>query len=584
MRGLLLLLIVIMVVFVSGTEPLLAQDDGGSSGYALEAGWDGPGFYFSLLKIAACYLLFMMWLYTTDWLSTDAQELKLQHRRWNPVVFGTFLGAFVLVWLLPWFVASYPLLLIAYVAPLASYVVHRNKQVHISKRVMTPNHIKFWLAGRMSLFGVNVDTEEKDPHESGPPVILTARGGETDRDDNVNLLSARQAPGFRDARQLVADTLYRRGDSIMLDFTQQAASVRHMIDGVWHADDPIEREIADPMLEAFKTLCGLDPNDRQKRQEGTFAADYQSLKFDGTFASQGTKTGERVIIKLVGEKTQFEALNDVGMRPKMQQQLGELLEAKQGFVLLSAGPASGLRSTTNVVLRGCDRFIREFMAVEDEANRYEPVENIMMITYNSAAGEKQIDVLPKFFLQEPNVAVVRDLDSKETATMVCDEVANERVLVSTIRAKDSADALLRVLALGVPPAKLAKRITAVLNQRLIRKLCENCKVQYAPTPKVLKQLGIPEGRVQAFHRPPQETEIEEICPECGGIGYLDRTAIFELAVIDDSVRRVLASSPDADTLRQALRKAGMQSLQQEGIVLVAKGVTSLPELMRVLKQ
>ena len=584
MRGLLLLLTVIVVVLAGPAAPLLAQDDAGSGGYALNAGWDGPGFYFSLLKIGAAYILFMMWVYTTDWVSTDAQELKLQHRRWNPVVFGTFLGAFMLVWVLPWFAASYPLLVVAYVAPLATYVVHRNKQVHTSERVLTFSHIKFWLASRMTIFGVEVDTEEKDPHESGPPVILTARGGETDRDDSVNLLSARQAPGFREARQLLADALYRRGDSIMLDFTQQAASVRHMIDGVWHADDPIEREIADPMLEALKTLCGLDTNDRQKRQEGTFRADYQALKFDATFASQGTKTGERVIIKLAGERTQFEDLNDVGMRPKMQEQLRELLGDKQGLLLFSAPPASGLRSTVNVALRGCDRFTREFMAVEDEANRYEPVENIMMMTYNSAEGEKQIEVLSKFFLQEPNVAVIRDLDSAETVTTVCDEVFHERILVSTIRAKDTADSLVKVLAVGVAPAKLAKSIKAMISQRLIRKLCEHCKVQYAPPPKVLKQLGIPEGRVQAFHRPPQETEIEEICPECGGIGYYGRTAIFELAVVDDAVRRVLASSPNAETLRQALRKAGMQSLQQEGIVLVAKGVTSLPELMRVMKQ
>jgi type II secretory ATPase GspE/PulE/Tfp pilus assembly ATPase PilB-like protein len=356
-----------------------------------------------------------------------------------------------------------------------------------------------------------------------------------------------------------------------------------MIHGVWHADDPIEREIADPMLEALKTLCGLDANERQKRQEGTFRAEYQSIKFEGTLASQGTKTGERVIIKLAGQKTQFETLDDVGMRPKMQEQLRELLAEKQGLAIFSATPASGLRSTVNVALRGCDRFTREFMAVEDEANRYEVVENIMIMTYNSAGGEKQIEVLPKFFLQEPNVAVIRDLDCQETATMVCEEVFNERILVSTIRAKDTADALLRVLALGVPPAKLAKSSLAVIGQRLIRKLCENCKVQYAPTPKILKQLGIPEGRVQAFHRPPQDAEIEEICPECGGIGYYGRTAIFELSVVDDSVRRVLASSPNADTLRQALRKAGMQSLQQEGIVLVAKGITSLPELTRVLK-
>jgi len=121
---------------------------------------------------------------------------------------------------------------------------------------------------------------------------------------------------------------------------------------------------------------------------------------------------------------------------------------------------------------------------------------------------------------------------------------------------------------------------------LIRKLCEDCKEPYAPAPQVLQQLGIPEGRVQAFYRPPQPNadEHREPCEKCGGIGYYERTAIFELLTVGDAVRRVLTENPKLEPLRQAARKDGMKSLQEEGILLVAKGVTSLPELMRVLKQ
>ena len=127
----------------------------------------------------------------------------------------------------------------------------------------------------------------------------------------------------------------------------------------------------------------------------------------------------------------------------------------------------------------------------------------------------------------------------------------------------------------------------MVNQRLIRKLCESCKEAYAPTPHVLQQLGIPEGRVQAFYRPfqpnPQEPPRSP-ARSCGGIGYLGRTAIFELMIVGDAVRKVLATHPKPEALRQAARKEGMKSLQEEGVLLVAKGVTSLPELMRVLKQ
>jgi type II secretory ATPase GspE/PulE/Tfp pilus assembly ATPase PilB-like protein len=169
---------------------------------------------------------------------------------------------------------------------------------------------------------------------------------------------------------------------------------------------------------------------------------------------------------------------------------------------------------------------------------------------------------------------------------MCDEIAENRLMISTIRAKDCAEALLRVLALGVPPADFAKAVTAVVGQRLVRKLCESCKEAYAPPPQVLQQLGIPGGRVQAFYRPPQPNaeQPKEPCQVCGGIGYYGRTAIFELLVVGETVRKELSNSPKLERVRTAARKDGMSSLQEEGVLLVAKGVTSLPELMRVLKQ
>jgi len=178
--------------------------------------------------------------------------------------------------------------------------------------------------------------------------------------------------------------------------------------------------------------------------------------------------------------------------------------------------------------------------------------------------------------------VVRDLVNAETVRMLCDGASDGRLIVSAIRAKDCAEALLRVLALKAPPAEFAENVTAVLSQRLVRKLCEHCKEAYVPTPQTLAQLGIPQGRVDVFYRPPQHAE--EPCAACSGIGYVGRTAIFELLVVNPAVRKAVASNAKLEVLRQAARKAGMRTLQEEGIVLVAKGITSLPELSRVLKQ
>jgi type II secretory ATPase GspE/PulE/Tfp pilus assembly ATPase PilB-like protein len=301
----------------------------------------------------------------------------------------------------------------------------------------------------------------------------------------------------------------------------------------------------------------------------------------------GTPAGERVLVQLEGKKVRFENMEALGMRPKMEEQIREIMARQQGFFLISAMPGGGLRSTTNVILRSSDRFMREFYALEEADNRYEVVENIKVSTYNAAEGQTAASALPELFFQDPNVIVVRDLVDGETVSLLCSEIPKDRLIVSTIRAKDSAEALLRVLALKAPPADFSRAISAVLNQRLIRKLCPRCKSAYPPPPDVLQKLGIPVGKVEAFYRPPQapvEGEKREVCPECADVGYVGRTAIFELLLVDSTVRKTLAATPRLDLLRQAARKAGMRSLQEEGIVLVAKGVTSLAELMRVLKQ
>ena len=538
----------------------------------------GTGQYMSWLKIMAAWLVFLMWVGTTDWVSRDCQEMKLQYLRWNPIVFGVFLFFYMLMWFLPWFWLGFPILIVAYIAPLATYIIYRNGQVDSSQQVLTPAHIRFCISQWFS----SIEAEKKAAWEKGPPVSLTASGGATERDDKAHLLAARQTPGFNDSRGLLAEALMRRAAAIMLEYSQQSVGVRYMIDGVWHNDEPQERENCDPLLESFKVLAGLNPQERQARQKGAFQIEYGGVKYAASLASQGTQSGERVLLQFDPAKVQFKSLDDLGMRVKMQEQLLATINQKRGFVLFSAMPASGLRSTTAMALQKTDRFTREFMAVEDAANRYEPVENVPVTTYNSLEGQTPNSILTKVFRTVPDVVVIRDLVNADTVRMMCEATSDNKMFVGTIRAKDCAEAILRVLAMKAPPKLFAKSITAVLNQRLIRKLCDECKEAYAPTPQVLQQLGIPQGRVQAFYRPPQEPE--EVCTECNGIGYKGRTAVFELMVVDDTVRKLLASGAKLELIRQAAAKAGMQSLQAEGVILVAKGITSLPELMRVMKQ
>ena len=127
-------------------------------------------------------------------------------------------------------------------------------------------------------------------------------------------------------------------------------------------------------------------------------------------------------------------------------------------------------------------------------------------------------------------------------------------------------------------------IKAVLYQRLVRLLCPDGKVGYTPAPDLLQKLGIPSGKVEQLYRPPKPEEIDKPCLTCQGLGYKGRTGIFELLVVNDQMRDILVKQPKLELLKKAVRDSHQRVLQEEGILLVAKGVTSIQELMRVLKQ
>jgi type II secretory ATPase GspE/PulE/Tfp pilus assembly ATPase PilB-like protein len=550
--------------------------------------WRGPGHYLSLLKIIATLILFFFWVKTTDWANCDMQEVKaMDLLHWNPILFGTFFGAILLVFAIPGinFWIGYAILFLSYVAPLTTFIILRNKKVTNDLRVMTAEHIRYWLAVNLNKVGFKIEHKKRDPHEAGPPVKVAASDPD-ERVRNARLLAARQSPGLLAAREIIAEGLFNRASAIMLDFTQQGMALNLMIDGVWHPRDARDRESADPALAALKLICGMNPQDRQNRQEGPFVIEFRGKSFNATMASQGTPTGERVIVQLEQKKIPYKHVEDLGMREKMEERLRNLLASPKGLVLFSAPPASGLRSSTKIFLQSTDRFTREFMAVEDAKNPYEEVENVPVTTYDSGAGQGPEDILLKIFRMMPNVLVVRDLVNDKTVDMLCEEIEEEgRLVIGTIRARDCCEALLRVLSLGVTPELFANSIAGVVSQRMIRILCYDCKEAYAPQPQLLQQLGIPEGCVPALYRPkpPDPENPKLICPRCNGIGYFGRTALFEYLEIGENVRRVLIENPNLDLLRQAARQDGMKSFQDEGLLMVAKGVTSMPELMRVLK-
>ncbi len=550
---------------------------------------DNPSIFW--LKLLGLWLLFLLWVRSADWVNRDSQIYNLGYGKWNAILFFPFLAvlllfAFPIIVGLPFFWVAFALMIVVYLATYVPYVVIRNKSVALHQKVFTPDWFRYEIALLANKIGIKMESERKADYEKGAPVDLMAIAAPEDRDNQANLIAARQSPGYLLVKDLIADMVEHRSDKCILDYTQQSVVARQHIDGVWHNGDTRDRESGDVMLAVMKTLANLSATERRKKQESKFAAKYKDHSFVCPISSQGVTTGERVVVQLLGGfQRAFKHYEDLGMRSKTAEQWADCMGQSKGLVLLAAMPEGGLTTLTDVSLMETDRLLRDFVAIEEEHHREREIENIEVTTYDATKGETASTVIPTLIRKYPNAYVLRDFSDPEASKLLINEVRDDdRLVVTNVHAKSAPEALLRILQLKAPQRDFAAVATAVLCERLIRKLCDTCKVAYTPTPELLKKLGIPPGKVETLFRVPKPEEIEKPCKECGGLGFKGRTGVFELLMVDDKCREVLVKQPKLDLLTKAARLAGMRPFQEEGLLLVAKGVTSLAELQRVLKE
>jgi type II secretory ATPase GspE/PulE/Tfp pilus assembly ATPase PilB-like protein len=550
----------------------------------------GDGFYFSIVKLVLSVLAFFGWIAACDWINRDIRKFsQLQYRFWNAVAFAPFAIAFLLQFVIPWYAVSFPLLLIAAVAPLAVYVRTRNKPLPADDQVFTPAHFRVLLAERLRPLGIKIRATQRKKGLD-PPVTLQARGAPSGEEGQRREISARQSPGQAVLRDLLLKAIGHRASGIMLDYAAEGVAVKFLVDGVWLDGDPLTRIVGDPVLVSAKTLCGLRPDDRRTRQVGQFTAveDATKRKIFCKLTSQGTKTGERALVQFDDPGIRKRRLPDYALRPKVQEDLEKLLQAKKGLFVISAPAGAGLTSLSTACLAAIDRYTRSVMAIEDKAAPDIEVENVQIVPFDSIELETPMTKLPGVIRQFPDVVVVPDMVNADTATFLCEEaLSDDRLIITMSRAKDAAEGLLQpAIATKAPLKKYAAAVSGSIAQRLVRKLCEKCKEAYPPQPQILQKLGIPADKVSAFFRPPtpRPDVKQEICGTCAGLGYVGQAAMVELIVVDDLIRQTILKDPKVESIRAAARKAGMKSFEDEGLMLVVKGITSVAELSRVLRE
>ena len=569
---------------------LLAQE-GSAQEQAFEAMRRGrPGGYLSLLKLGLIAVIFILWVAVVDWINRDAMQFGkktgLKPEFWNPIIVISFLIAFMVVITVPLFWAGYPVYVaFSLLPPMMYLLVRRGKLKQDAALARTVKSSK----------GKPVDEPpEVLPQDDGAEVTFSP-GGADDNDRKSRLIRARQTGGFADLKDLIFNAQFKRADQLLLDFTPNGVGIRILVDGTWHALEPMERQAGDAMLASLKYLTGLNVAERRAQQKGEVAAKSDHGKVRLVVVSQGVPTGERVVLRFDSGAQSAVPLDQLGMFPDMLDKVKQAMD-HAGVSIISSPPGHGFTSTWQGALMTTDRLTRDCVAFINQDETESDIENVTPKYYDPVGGPPQVDALRALLLTQPDMLVVPQVEDAATMDLLVDQALNqERSILFRTPARSAAEALLRVYSQAGDRQKFLEATKVVTCQRLARRLCPTCRTEVRVQPQLIQQLG-GEPRAQGtlfnqYQLPPPEQRIDEKgnpieippCETCGGIGYIGRIAIFECLEMSDELRKVVRSNPQAATIEAAALKLGKKSLTQQAYQLVLLGVTSLAEVQRVLK-
>lgn len=387
---------------------------------------------------------------------------------------------------------------------------------------------------------------------------------------------AREAPVIQRVNQVIQRAMDLDASDVHIEHFEEALQIRYRVDGVLQEKSKIpERTLADAVVSRLKLLANLNIAERRLPQDGRIMMRVKGHELDLRVSTLPTVHGEGVVLRLLDRGSAQLDLVNMGFSKKNLEDFSHLLRRPHGLVLLSGPTGSGKTTTLYAALSGMDSDSAKIITAEDPVE-YQ-LEGINQIPVNSQIGLNFARALRSILRQDPDVIMVGEMRDSETAQIAVQSALTGHLVLSTLHTNTAAGALVRLEDMGVERFLITSSVNGVLSQRLIRKLCEQCKRQTTVDTRFMRDLD------QAVRRRIEGCVIYEGvgCATCNETGYRGRTAIHELFVLDAKIQRHFLNGCDSSSLHALARERGMRTLYEDGLDKVISGVTSLDELMRV---
>jgi type IV pilus assembly protein PilB len=408
-------------------------------------------------------------------------------------------------------------------------------------------------------------------------VIEEGEGDDLEAEDGVS-----DAPLVRLVNSIIMQAASDGASDIHFEPQGESLVVRTRVDGVLTEQQRIPKRMAPGVTTRLKVLSKLDIAERRKPQDGRISLNATAVGrlLDIRVATLPTVEGEQVVMRLIDKSRSTPTLESLGLSETMRGQIAQVIRKPTGAILATGPTGSGKSTTLYAALAQINRPEINIMTVED------PVEyrltGINQIQINVKAELTFASALRSILRSDPDVIMVGEIRDTETAKMAIESALTGHFVLSTLHTNDAPGALTRLNEMGVEPFLTGSAVSAILAQRLARRLCTNCCEMYAPTIDELIAARISPETAQA--REGMVVYRKVGCPRCNRTGYKGRIGIFQLLIMNDEIESLAASNATRDEIERAAFAGGMRSLWDDGIAKAAAGLTSVEELARVVAQ
>ncbi len=391
--------------------------------------------------------------------------------------------------------------------------------------------------------------------------------------EDVDLNNSNDAPIVRYVDAVISQAIKDKASDIHFEPFESEFRIRYRVDGALYEMPPPPLTLASAIISRIKILSNLDISERRIPQDGRIQKRYAGRPVDLRVSCLPTTHGESVVLRVLDRSVVNLKLEALGMSSSILEKLRELIHLPNGILLVTGPTGSGKTTTLYSALSEINVIGDKLLTAEDPVE-YD-IEGLIQVPINDAVGMTFYKALRAFLRQDPDRILVGEIRDFETAQTAIEASLTGHFVFSTLHTNDSAGAVTRLVDMGVEPFLICSSLVGVLAQRLIRRVCANCKTAYVPSDEELVRLDL------------ERTDIGERkfyygrgCPVCNHTGYKGRKAIVELLVMNQDIVELISNSASTSEIQECARQNGMITVREDGLMAILNGETTVDEVLR----